>query len=98
MTRLKNWFASLSDQWRATLRTAWQSLLGGFLAIVLVLINSAIGWVNGEEVDLLADLSSAGKALMLLLLTAMTSIVTFWMNRGSRGATYAPPAPPAPPA
>jgi hypothetical protein len=88
MRMFKAWFAGLSDQWRATIRTAWQSFVGGLLVIILMLINSASDWISGDEVDFIQELSNAGRGVALLMLTTLTGLVTYFMNRGDRGASY----------
>lgn len=87
-TRFNTWFARLSDQWRATLRTAWQSLVGGFLFIVLSLLTDVSEWVNGGDVEIVTELSNAARGVTLLVITFFTSLTTYYMNRGSHGATY----------
>jgi hypothetical protein len=88
MTRLKNFYAGLSDQWKATLRTAWASLTGSVLLLLVTLLGSATDFLNGEKVDLVQELSNFGRAVGLLLVTFCTSLITFYMNRGNRGARY----------
>jgi polyferredoxin len=94
MQKIKGWYSRRSDQWKATLRTAWASLMGSFILLVLTLFGSATDWLNGEKVDLVQEMSNFGRALGLLLITFFTSLMTFYMNRGTKGATYPPPAPP----
>lgn len=78
---LANVWAGLSDRWKATLRSTWQSIVGAALLGVLVLLSAATNLLNGGDVDLLAEASNAARLFALALLGGFTGVVTFAMNR-----------------
>jgi hypothetical protein len=93
LNKIKGWYNSLSDQWKATLRTAWQNFTGTIVAILLLLFVKATDWVNGGPVDWVAELDNAGRLFTLGLITLCTSIITFFQNRGNHGGIYIQKAP-----
>lgn len=97
---MKSWYLGLSDQWRAVLRSTWQTMTGFVAVFVLAGLAEAVDLLNGGTLEeTLTDLSVAAKALMVGLVGVANGLVALYMNRSSAkgGATYPPPAPPAPP-
>jgi hypothetical protein len=85
---MKNWYLNLSNEWKATFRTFGQSIVGGLIVAVLGLLNSALNWLNGQPVDLFADLSNASKAFGIVVVSAVVSLVTFVWNKVGKTAQY----------
>lgn len=91
----RGWYRDLPDQWKATLRSAWQYLVGIVGTLALGSLAIATGLLNGGTLEqAITDASVALKAAGVAVLTLAGSIVTFWMNRGNKGAHYSPPDPP----
>jgi hypothetical protein len=79
---VRNRYRRLSDQWKATLRTAAQSVIGFTGLFVLAALNEAVGLLSGGSIeDAMTNLSTAGTALLIGMVGVATSIVTFAMNR-----------------
>lgn len=70
---------SLPTWLRATVITAGQSLLGGVLAVVLSLLLDVQQWVSDPTNPV--DISGAGTAVILLLFTFCTAVVTAIMRK-----------------
>lgn len=85
---MKNWYANLSGEWKATFRTFGQTVVGGVIVAALSLLNTATNWLNGGSVDLYADLSNASKALGIVVVGAVVSFVTFVWNKVGKTAQY----------
>jgi hypothetical protein len=86
--KIKSWYHGLSDQWRATLRTFMQSVVGGVLVAALSLLNSVLNLLNNQPVDLAEDLSNASKALGIVVVSAVISLVTFVWNKVGTAPKY----------
>ena len=87
--KIQSWYRGLSDQWKATLRSAWQGIIGAVGVLVLSILAEAQDLLEGGELTHSLDhLSIAAKAFASALVGVGTGIVTYWMNRGSRGASY----------
>jgi hypothetical protein len=91
---LKAWYQSLSHQWKATIRTALQTMLGALSLVVVALIASLTNIVSGQDVDLVQDLSNAGRAAALVLLGLASSVWAFIMNRAKGDSDELPPPDP----
>jgi hypothetical protein len=99
MSRLKSRYLGLSDQWRATLRSTWQTATGMVAVFALAAFAEAIDLLNGGTLEeTLVDLSIATKALLIGLVGIANGLVALYMNRSSarNAATYAPPQAPPP--
>jgi hypothetical protein len=90
MSKIKVWYDGLSHQWKATLRTALQTILGALSLIVVALLASLTNIVSGQDVDIVQDLSNAGRAAALVLLGLASSVWAFIMNR-AKGEPESPP-------
>ena len=78
---LSNIWNGLSNQWKATIRTGWQSVVGAFLVGLLALLGSVTNLVNGGDVDLWQEASNAARLFALASLGALSGVVAFVMNR-----------------
>lgn len=88
-----NW-RLLPDQWKATLRTAWQTFLGVVVLQVLALLDVLLSLVQGEPgIDLRAELVDAGRIITGAAIVTSAGVITFLQNRSGRGAAYPPPPP-----
>jgi hypothetical protein len=85
---MKNWYDNLSNEWKASIRTFGQSLVGGLLVALLGLLNSALNWLNNQPVDLYKDLSNISKAFGIVVVSAVISFVTFIWNKVGKTAEY----------
>lgn len=87
---MKNWYARQSDPVKAALRTFKQSIIGGVIASLLLLLGSALDWLNNQPVNIYEDLANASKAFGIVFISAIISLVTFIDNKWGRGtsATY----------
>ncbi len=96
ITRFKGWFNGLSDQWKATLRTALQNVLGALSLFVIGMIGSLTNILNGQAVDLVADINNYARISGIAMLGAASAVWAFIMNRSSvtNKASF-PPSPPA---
>lgn len=88
---MSNWYNNLSNEWKASIRTFGQTVIGGVIVAVLGLLNSALNWLNNQPVDLYSDLSNASKALGIVVVGAVVSFVTFVWNKVGKPAQYDPP-------
>lgn len=88
---IRAWYRGLPDQWRATLRSAWQSVLGtvglfllGALAVATDLLS------GGTAEDAVTDLSNLARLAVVAIVGILSGLVTFVMNRSgaSGGAKY----------
>lgn len=86
--RLTEWYHDLSDQWKATLRTSFATVIGSIGLCVLAILNTALNVVNTGNVDVIGDMANAGRVLVTSLLSVAVGLVTFAMNRHGRGARY----------
>lgn len=87
--RMHLWWVSLPDQWKATLRTAAASLgagLGTMILATIAVTNNVL--VGGSLEAALDELELVARAFLAAVLSAITGVVTFWMNRNGRGARY----------
>ena len=78
---IRNVWAGLSDRWKATLRTAWQSIVGAFLVGLLALLASMTDLLGGGDVDLVEEASNAARLFGIAALGALSGVVAFVMNR-----------------
>ena len=78
---LRRIWAGLSNRWKATLRTAWQSIVGAFLVGLLALLASMTDLLGGGDVDLVEEASNAARLFGIAALGALSGVVAFVMNR-----------------
>ena len=84
MDRIKMWYRGLSDRWRATLRTAWQSAIGVGLTFLLGLLTVATNLVDGGTLEeAISDTSNLARLMALGFISILSSLVAFAMNRPS---------------
>lgn len=79
---------NLSDQWRATIRSSLQAAGGTILTGVVALLLTAQDWVDGDAVDWAQEMSNFAKFILTTIITLLTGLLTYFMNRGDKGATY----------
>jgi hypothetical protein len=80
MTRIKTWYKGLSHQWKATLRTALQNVLGALSIFVVAMFASLANMISGETVDLVQDASNAARLSLLALLSVASGLWAYIMN------------------
>jgi hypothetical protein len=88
ITRVKNWYHNLSNQWKATLRTFIQNVLGAVSIFVVGTILTLTNMLNGQAVDLVADLSNYARLSLVALLGAASALWAYVMNRNGEVAQY----------
>lgn len=96
ITRIRGWYGRLSDQWRATLRTAWQSFVGVVITFLIGLLAVATDVINGGALDdAIADTSNLARLAVAAIISILSSVLAFGMNRPSAKApaSYPPPPP-----
>jgi ABC-type transport system involved in cytochrome c biogenesis permease subunit len=86
---MTEWFNNLSDKWKASLRTAWQSLMAAVAVLVIAALKEAGDLLNGGLLaDSVDDMTAAARILGFGVITITTGLVSLFMNRGDRGAKY----------
>lgn len=91
MGAIREWYLNLPDQWRAALRSAWQSVVGTFLAFLLGLLALAADVVGGGTLDdALTGTANLAKIAILAIIGILSGLVSFGMNRpgAKNAATY----------
>jgi TRAP-type C4-dicarboxylate transport system permease small subunit len=82
--RIKILWHVLKPRTQAALKTAAQTMISGFLAMVLALTAALSTSLSGlQPIDLVQAASIAAVGFMLTVLGALSGFVSFLMNRNS---------------
>lgn len=88
--RIRTWYRTRTNETKAALRTAGQSVVGATTAFLVVALSQATNILSGGDVQAAVDqLSAAASALVIGVLSALTGLVSYARNRwGKAKATY----------
>lgn len=81
MNRIRNWWDGLNAQWKATLRTSFQTFVGVIFTGALALLAKTQDWINGGVVDWTQEASNFGRLIATGFVAAISGLVAYFMNR-----------------